>query len=152
MQALGVHRQAHQVPLAPHLRQAAQAEAPEAQHVLDPAVRRLRSRFHPIHSRNVRDGQDTPTGVRAHARAGRERSGGAGPGPQPGYPWTGTHEGSARDPRGIVRRVSGYSGSVSVNARIDNAVRELRTDIAGVNTRIDNVLLADRGGRDRGAA
>ena len=35
---------------------------------------------------------------------------------------------------------------------LDNAVHQLRADIAAVNTRIDNVLLADRGKQDRGAA
>ena len=53
---------------------------------------------------------------------------------------------------GVNARIDGLNASV--NARIDNAVRELRSDIAGVNARIDAVLLADRdrGKQDRGAA
>ena len=39
---LDVQRQAHEVPLAVHLRQAAQAESSESEHLLDPPVRRLR--------------------------------------------------------------------------------------------------------------
>ena len=64
---------------------------------------------------------------------------------------------------GVNARIDGLNTSInarldglnaSVNARIDNAVRELRGDIAGVNARIDAVLLADRdrGRQDRGAA
>ena len=39
---LDVQRQAHEVPLAAHLRQASQAESSESEHLLDPPVRRLR--------------------------------------------------------------------------------------------------------------
>ncbi len=46
------------------------------------------------------------------------------------------------DLRGVNARIDDVNNSV--NARIDNAVRDLRTVIAGVNTRIDAVLLADR--------
>ena len=39
---LDVQRQAHQIPLAAHLRQAAQGVSSESEHFLDPPVRRLR--------------------------------------------------------------------------------------------------------------
>ena len=53
-----------------------------------------------------------------------------------------------------LRAPTSAAGWTVMEKRIDNAVRELRTDIAGVNARIDAVLLTDRdrNRQDRGAA